>query len=176
MRNLKPEKGGPHGTWWLCAELVRGKGPLQALWLRHGWEWGGDRGVRGLCRACCLQTLAQLFEIQAGCHLIGCLLSGCCEVDARHGHWAPNSLINLRVARPKSWPSANPNLPLSEAVAWGVRLPFSKTAAICFVTPAFLFSVVATSIWWLPLGKPWSASNANKPASSWLPKQDPKNQ
>ena len=26
------------------------------------------------------------------------------------------------------------------------------------------------------LGKPWSASNANKPASSWLPKQDPKNQ
>ena len=23
--------------------------------------------------------------------------------------------------------------------------------------------------------KPWSASNANKPASSWLPKQDPKN-
>ena len=25
------------------------------------------------------------------------------------------------------------------------------------------------------LGKPWSASNANKPASSWLPKQDPKN-
>ena len=24
------------------------------------------------------------------------------------------------------------------------------------------------------LGKPWSASNANKPASSWLPKQDPK--
>ena len=25
------------------------------------------------------------------------------------------------------------------------------------------------------LGKPWSASNANKPASSWLLKQDPKN-
>ena len=25
------------------------------------------------------------------------------------------------------------------------------------------------------LGKPWNASNANKPASSWLPKQDPKN-
>ena len=25
------------------------------------------------------------------------------------------------------------------------------------------------------LGKPWSASNANKPASSWLPKKDPKN-
>ena len=26
------------------------------------------------------------------------------------------------------------------------------------------------------LGKPWSASNANKPAALWLPKQDPKNQ